>query len=141
MKKLTTTVLLTLTLALSMNAASAQKMLESMPERINFQNKVIEGVFQLNAGSAVDMKFNEDLRITGIVKSNEKIYDNLQTIVIECTNYNKAKFFLSKIRDENNQTKYVGRMIGRGFQDGLELRADQSGNNIKKINIKEMIVE
>ncbi len=141
MKKIISTALLSLTLALSFSNASAQKMLEAMPEKSSFQNRVIEGVFHLNAGSAVDLKFNEDVRITGIVRSNEKVYDNLQTVVIECTNYNKAKFFLSKIRDENNQIKYVGRMIGRGFQDGLELRADQNGNNIKKINIREMIVE
>lgn len=141
MKKFITTAIYGFTVLFTFSNASAQKMLEAMPEKSSFQNKVIESIFQLNAGSSVDLKFNDEVRITGIVKSNEKVYDNLQTMVIECTNYNKAKFFLSKIRDENNQVKFVGRMIGRGFQDGLELRSDKSGNNLKKINVREMIVD
>jgi hypothetical protein len=33
-------------------------------------------------------------------------------------------------------------MLGRGFQDGIELKMDNAGNNIiKKINLKDMIVE
>lgn len=141
MKKFNKTILLSFCIAAIFNSASAQKMLDAVPERVSFHQKIVEEIFHLNAGSSVDIRFNESLRITGIIKSNEKVYDNLQTIVIECTNYNKARLFVSRSIDENNQIKYTGRMLGRGYQDGFELRSDKTGNSITKINIKEMIVD
>jgi len=107
------------------------------------KTNVIENLFSQNAGSAVDIRFNQNFRVTGIVKSNQKVYSNLQTVVVSVSNYSNAKLFVSRTIDENNAVKYVGRLIGRGAQDGFELKADLAGNNnsLKKINLKEMIVE
>lgn len=121
--------------------AGAQKNFESLPETAKFEKSVIEGLFNLNPGSAVDVKFTQGFHVTGIIKSNKKVYENLQTIVIESSNY-KANLFVSRTVDQNNKIKYVGRMLGRGYQDGIELNTDNAGNNIiKKINLQEMIVE
>ena len=119
----------------------AQKMFDALPETAKFSPSVVEGIFNLNPGSAVNLKFTQGFHVTGVIKSNKKVYDNLQTIVIESSNY-KANLFISKTLDQDNKVKYVGRMLGRGFQDGIELNMDNAGNNIiKKINIKDMIVE
>jgi hypothetical protein len=116
-------------------------MFDALPETAKFLPSAIEGLFNLNPGAAVDVKFTQGFHVTGVVKSNTKVYDNLQTIVIESSNY-KANLFISKTIDQDNKIKYVGRMLGRGFQDGIELKMDNAGNNIiKKINLKEMIVE
>lgn len=141
MKKLFTPIVFILSLlAFSLNT-KAQRMFDALPETAKFQPSAIEGLFALNPGSAVDVKFNQGFHVTGVVKSNKKVYDNLQTIVIESSNY-KANLFISKTIDQDNKIKYVGRMLGRGFQDGIELNMDNAGNNIiKKINLKEMIVE
>ena len=121
--------------------ARAQKMFDALPETAKFSPSVVEGIFNLNPGSAVNLKFTQGFNVTGVIKSNKKVYDNLQTIVIESSNY-KANLFISKTLDQDNKVKYVGRMLGRGFQDGIELNMDNAGNNIiKKINIKDMIVE
>ncbi len=121
--------------------ARAQKMFDALPETAKFSPSVVEGIFNLNPGSAVNLKFTQGFHVTGVIKSNKKVYDNLQTIVIESSNY-KANLFISKTLDQDNKVKYVGRMLGRGFQDGIELNMDNAGNNIiKKINIKDMIVE
>ncbi len=121
--------------------ARAQKMFDALPETAKFSPSVVEGIFNLNPGSAVNLKFTQGFHVTGVIKSNKKVYDNLQTIVIESSNY-KANLFISKTLDQENKIKYVGRMLGRGFQDGIELNMDNAGNNIiKKINIKDMIVE
>jgi len=126
--------------ALSYHAA-AQKMFDAIPESAKFLPSAIEGLFNLNQGAAVNVKFTQDFHVTGVIKSNKKIYDNLQTIVIESSNY-KANLFISKTFDQDNKIKYVGRMLGRGFQDGIELKMDNAGNNIiKKINLTDMIVE
>ena len=119
--------------------ARAQKMFDALPETAKFSPSVVEGIFNLNPGSAVNLKFTQGFHVTGVIKSNKKVYDNLQTIVIESSNY-KANLFISKTLDQDNKVKYVGRMLGRGFQDGIELNMDNAGNNIiKKINIKDMM--
>lgn len=141
MKKLFTSFAFFLFFAAISNNASAQKMFDALPETAKFLPSAIEGIFNLNPGSAVDVKFTQGFHVTGVVKSNKKVYDNLQTIVIESSNY-KANLFISKTIDQDNKIKYVGRMLGRGFQDGIELNVDNAGNNIiKKINLKDMIVE
>jgi len=143
MKSLTTTILITIAFMLgSVANAAAQRLFDAVPEEVVFKTNVIENLFSQNSGTAVDIRFNQNLRITGIVKSNQKVYNNLQTVVISVSNYSNAKLFVSRIVDENNTIKYVGRLIGRGAQDGYELKADLAGNNsLKKINMKEMIVE
>ena len=141
MKKLIVALTFTLVSTVMFSNARAQKMFDALPETAKYSPSVVEGIFNLNPGSAVDVKFTQGFHVTGIIKSNKKIYDNLQTIVIESSNY-KANLFISKTLDQDNKVKYVGRMLGRGFQDGIELNMDNAGNNIiKKINIKDMIVE
>ena len=144
MKSLKTTFVITLALMLSTGFKSeAQRLFDAVPEQVIFKTNVIENLFSQNAGSAVDIRFNQNFRVTGIVKSNQKVYSNLQTVVVSVSNYSNAKLFVSRTIDENNAVKYVGRLIGRGAQDGFELKADLAGNNnsLKKINLKEMIVE
>jgi hypothetical protein len=141
MKKLFVTLTFMLVFAAMFSNVRAQKMFDALPETAKFSPSVVEGIFNLNPGSAVNLKFTQGFHVTGVIKSNKKVYDNLQTIVIESSNY-KANLFISKTLDQDNKVKYVGRMLGRGFQDGIELNMDNAGNNIiKKINIKDMIVE
>lgn len=141
MKKLFVTLTFTFVFTVMFSSAKAQKMFDALPETAKFLPSVVEGIFNLNPGSAVDVKFTQGFHVTGVIKSNKKVHDNLQTIVIESSNY-KANLFISKTIDQDNKVKYVGRMLGRGFQDGIELNMDNAGNNIiKKINLKDMIVE
>lgn len=143
MKILTSPILYIMILALSTCfKANSQKLFDAIPENLQFENKIIEGVFNLNAGTSVNIKFSPNFGITGIIKSNRKVYENLQTVVIESSNYNNAKMFISKTIDENKSIKYVGRIISRTAIDGFEIKTDIAGNCIlKKINLKEMIVE
>jgi len=143
MKKLTRTMLFTLILSAGLGfQAKSQRLFDAIPEQIQFQNKLIEGIFDYNPGTAVNIKFSENFQLTGIIKSNQKIYDNLQTIVIESSNYNKAKLFISKILDEDKSIKYVGRIISRASQDGFEIKGSNAGySSLKKISLQDMIVE
>lgn len=142
MKKLFKTLAISVALFVGISSAQAQRLFDALPEKATFLPQVVENIFALNPGAAVDLKFTQGFRVTGIVKSNQKVYDNLQTIVIESSNYKNAKLFISKTVGQDNQVKYVGRMIGKGYEDGLEIKTDNTGNNtIKKINVKEMIVE
>ena len=142
MKKLITSVAIASFLLIASTGAKAQRLFDALPDNATFLPQVVENVFALNPGAAVDLKFTQGFRVTGIVKSNQKVYENLQTIVIESSNYKNAKLYISKTIGQDNKVKYVGRMISRGYEDGIEIKTDNAGNNtIKKINVKEMIVE
>jgi hypothetical protein len=143
MKNSTRTILFTAILFVSIGfQARSQRLFDGVPENLQFENKLIEGLFSANPGPSVDIKFSQNFHITGIVKSNQKIYDNLQTIVIEASNYSKAKLFISKIIDDDKTIKYVGRIISRASQDGFEIKGSLAGScSLKKISLQDMIIE
>lgn len=144
MKSFITSIAFTLLITVgAVVSANAQRLFDGIPEQMNFDNKVIEGLFNMNAGSAINVKFSQNFHLTGTIKSNDKVYANLQTVVIECTNYNKVKLFISKRINNDKSIKYVGRIIGRTAEDGFEIKGEPLAGNssLTKINLKEMIVE
>jgi len=144
MKSFITSIVFTLLITVSASkSANAQRLFDGIPEQMNFDNKVIEGLFNMNAGSAINVKFSQNFHLTGMIKSNDKVYANLQTVVIECTNYNKVKLFISKRINDDKSIKYVGRIISRIAEDGFEIKGEPLAGNssLTKINLKEIIVE
>lgn len=92
MKSLITSTLLTFFLSIGVGLKSeAQRQFDAAPEHVQFQNNLIEDVLTMNTASSVDIKFSQNYRITGIIKSNKKEYKNPQTVSIESSNYNNAK--------------------------------------------------
>ena len=123
-------------------SAQAQRLFDKVPKEIEFEHKVISSVFSLNPGTAINIKFSDQFHITGILRSNNKIYTNLQSVLIECTNYKNLKFFISKRVNKDLSISYLGRMISRDAEDGFEVVEAKSDKSIlKKISLKEMIVE
>lgn len=123
-------------------STQAQRLFDKVAKEIEFDHKVISSVFSYNPGTAINIKFSDQFHITGILKSNNKIYNNLQSVLIECTNYKNLKFFISKRVNKDLSISYVGRMISRDAEDGFEVAETKSGKSIlKKISLKEMIVE
>ena len=119
-------------------STQAQRLFDLVPK----ENKVISSVFSLNPGTAINIKFSSQFHITGILKSNNKIYHNLQSVLIECTNYKNLKFFISKRVNQDLSISYVGRLISRNAEDGFEVVENKSGKSVlKKNSLKEMIVE
>ena len=56
MKSLITSILFTLILSIGSGfKAEAQRLFDAVPEHVQFQNKLIEDVFTMNAGSSVDI--------------------------------------------------------------------------------------
>lgn len=142
MKKLIQNTVFSTILVLVFSGVQAQRIFDAVTDNATFLPQVVEGVFSLNPGAAVDLKFTQGFRVTGVVKTNQKVYENLQTVVIESTNYKNTKLFISRTVGQDNKVKYVGRMMGKGIEDGIEINTDNTGKNfIKKINVKDMIVE
>ena len=78
--------------------AGAQKLFEAVPGHAQSQNKLIEDALTMNAISSVDIKFSQNFRTTEIIKSNKKVHENLQTVVIESSNYNNPKPIVEPVK-------------------------------------------
>ena len=74
MKKLFVTLTFTFVFTVMFSSAKAQKMFDALPETAKFLPSVVEGIFNLNPGSAVDVKFTQGFHVTGVIKSNKKVY-------------------------------------------------------------------
>lgn len=92
MKSLITSTLFTFSLSIGLGfTAEAQRLIVAGSEYVQSPNKLIEDVLTINTDTSVEIKFSQKFRITEIIKSNKKVQENLQTAVIESSNYNNAK--------------------------------------------------
>ena len=98
MKSLIISTILTFFLSIGLGFKSAaQRLFDAVPEHVQFQNKLIDDALSMNAVSSVDIKFSQNFRITDIIKSNKKIHENLQNVVIEYSNYNNTNSIVQPI--------------------------------------------
>ncbi len=77
--------------------AEAKRLFDVVTEHVQFQNKLIEDVLAINKDTSVDITSSQNFRATKIIKSNKKAYENLQTAVIESSEYNNGKPIVQQV--------------------------------------------
>jgi len=77
--------------------AEAQRLFDAGPEHVQFQNKLIEDALTMNTNASVDNTLFKNFRVTEIIKSNKKLHENLQNVVIEYSKYNNANSIVQPI--------------------------------------------
>lgn len=99
----------------------------------------LENAFLQAPQSYISLKF-EDFSFSGRIVSNEKKYDNLQSLVITSPRYNNAVFYLSRQINKDKQVQYVGRIMQKDAADGFVLKQDEKGNYfLSKINTARLL--
>lgn len=103
----------------------------SLPDRIPVSTGYLDGLFTMSKGVAVSITTSEDAlasRIEGeVVSMGSKYNDRLQSVVIRSTNYNGARFTVSRYTDEQGVVSYSGRIISFQHGDAYELK-NEAGN-------------
>lgn len=98
MKSLFISTLLTFFLSIGLGLkAEAQRLFDVGPEHGQFQNKLIEDALTMNTIASVDNTLYKNFRVTETIKSNKKLHENLQTVVIEYSNNNNPKSIVQPI--------------------------------------------
>jgi hypothetical protein len=87
---LSTTVTFFLSIGLGFKA-EAQRLLDVVPEHVQFQHKLIEDAITMNTYASVDNRIAKNFRVTENTKSNKKTLENIQTAVIAYSNNNNTK--------------------------------------------------
>jgi hypothetical protein len=145
MKNLTTAVILLL--ITTCNFAFAQKSENSskeifakFPVKINIPQNLLNTTINAKSGELVAISFNSDFTFNGVVISNEKVFYNLQTVIIKSPSFNNALFQLSKIINPDQTESYVGRIINVEASDAYLIAKDESNNYLlEKIELKSIL--
>lgn len=127
--------LLSLLLCLTTAAAFSQKLDQSRPklfagypETIQLSKNILQNTLNAAEGEEVIVAFTSDFRFKGMVISNQKKYDNLQSVIIKSPAFGNAVFQLSRIVNEDKTISYAGRIINPNAFDGYEIKKDQNNN-------------
>ena len=103
----------------------------ALPDRIPVSIDYINSLFGSAKGSSVSLSTSEDARaprIEGEVISTGSKYDNrLESVMIRSTNFEGARFRVSKYTDEQGVARYSGRIISFQHGDAYELK-NEDGN-------------
>jgi hypothetical protein len=97
----------------------------NLPDKISVNITEINSMFSLPVGREVNLQLSDqtNLQFTGaIVASVNKYANTMQSIVIRSSNYNGARFTLSKVIADDGTVTYIGRIISFLHGDVFELQ-------------------
>lgn len=98
-----------------------------LPDKIPVSNDELNSLFSTSLGRSVsvNMKDSHGLKFEGEVISTASKYENsIQSLVIRSTNYNGARFTISKITNAEGVVTYTGRIMSMQHGDLYELQKE-----------------
>ena len=116
------------------------KAFAGFPDKISLSKNILQNTLNASQGEEVIVAFSNDFHFKGIVLSNLKKYDNLQSVMIKSPAFGNAVFQLSKITNKDKSISYSGRIINPDIADGYELKKDKDDNySIVKFETKNIL--
>lgn len=127
--------LFSLLLCLTTAAAFSQKteplrskLFTAYPETIQLSKNILQNTMNSSEGELVVISFSNEFRFKGTVISNQKKYNNLQSVMIKSPAFGNAIFQLSKMTNDDLSFSYTGRIINAEAADGYEIKKDKDDN-------------
>ena len=146
MKNLSTAVLMLLFIALNSIAfaqkseSTSKEIFAKFPGKINISENTLSNTLNACSGENVSISFNNEFIFTGTVVSNEKVYENLQTIIIKSPLFDNAVFQLSKVTLPDQTISFVGRIINTEAADAYVIaRGDANDYQLEKIKLDSIL--
>jgi len=116
-----------------------------LPERIPVSIEEINGLFKSDRGEVVSLNSADarvPARIEGELVYKASEYNNrIQNIAIRSTNFNGARFTISKYEDEHGVVTYSGRIISFKHGDAYELKTESGKLVLVKKKIQSLVTE
>lgn len=120
------------------------KLFSNLPDRIPVSLEKINDLLNAPVGNSTSLVITEGfpLQFNGEIVSKATKYDNrIQSVVIRSTNYNGARFTISKIIKQDGSVAYTGRIISLQHGDLYELQSQGGQFTLIKKNFYELINE
>jgi hypothetical protein len=100
---------------------------------IDVSESVFSNTIVIGKGQTTSLNFGSDFIFSGVVTSNEQVFDNLQTVIIRSSQYNNALLQLSRLINEDKSISWAGRIFSQGSTDGYEIKKYADGSyHLKK---------
>jgi hypothetical protein len=144
MKTFTKTVVILLTTITTMsvfaqNNNSDKNIFASFPSNLPISKNLLVSTLEAKSGQIVAIPFNDKFIFSGKVRSNEFKSNNLQSMIVKSDAFPNTLFQLSKIT-ENNNSKFVGRIINPDAVEAFVIKNDVADNySLNKIEFKSIL--
>lgn len=120
------------------------RLFNALPEKITVNVASFSDMLNSAPGRPALLSLSADnsLRFEGEVISTSSKYDNkIQTVVIRSTNFDGARFTLSRVVNPNGQVVYRGRIISFAHGDLYELEQQAGEYKLVKKNFHDLVNE
>jgi hypothetical protein len=116
------------------------KLFADLPDQMNINPNNLSNLLELKVGQSVNIPISSDFNFTGqVVSKSDEPKSN--SVVVRSTNRVGARLIFSKITDENNTIKYIGRIISMKHSDSYEIVFENNQYYFKKKGFYDMIAE
>jgi hypothetical protein len=113
-----------------------------LPDNMPLKVSNLEGLFELETGSPVNVTLSNNFHIIGSVISKSSGNDlNVKSVVIKSINRKGAIFTYTKSVKEDGSVKYLGRIISTKNSDAYEIVKEDDQYILKKKNLYDLISE
>jgi hypothetical protein len=116
------------------------KLFADLPDRIDIDLKNFVGLFELQPGQPTNVLVNSTVNFSGQVISKASGVNSI-SVVVRLTDRPGARLIFSKVIDENNSEKYLGRIISIKHSDCYEIVSENGQYYFKKKGIYDLMSE
>lgn len=116
------------------------KLFADLPERVDFNPNNLSNLFELQVGQSVSIPLASGVKFTGQVVSTSTD-PKATSVVILLTDRVGARLIFTKITDENNSQKYIGRIISQKHGDSYEMVLENNQYYFKKKGFYDLMTE
>lgn len=120
------------------------KLFNNLPDKIPVSLDEINNLLNAEIGLSASLKLSttSNMRFDGEVVSSASKYGNsIKSVVIRSTNYNGARFTVSKLTSPEGIESYVGRIISFQHGDLYELQTQEGQLVLVKRNYYDLVNE
>jgi len=116
------------------------KLFADLPDQVNFNPNNLSNLLELKVGQSVNIPISSGFNFSGqVVSKSDDPKSN--SVVIRSTNRVGARLIFTKITDDDNTIKYIGRIISMKHADSYEIVFENNQYYFKKKGFYDMIAE
>ena len=116
------------------------KLFADLPDQINFNPNNLSTLLELKVGQSVNIPISSGFNFSGqVVSKSDDPKSN--SVVISSTNRVGARLIFTKITDDDNTIKYIGRILSMKHADSYEIVFENNQYYFKKKGFYDMVAE
>ena len=120
------------------------KLFQNLPAKISINPVNLDNLLNIPVGRTVNVNLSDNSRFQfegQVVSSSNGEENNIQTVIIQSTNFNGARLTLSKINNPDGTISYSGRILSFQHGDLLEIKNQDGHYVLIKRKLNEIINE